>query len=744
MLLQLLKEDHFHLVKKATTGGGEYKGPCPWCGGEDRFWVHPNEGNSGRYHCRQCGMEGDSIQYLMDYRELSFVEAKAMVEAGGYRIGKTLAHPENVRTGTPELPSLEWRTAAASLLDWCVKSLWADNLEARRARAYLHGRGLTDETIRKYQLGAVYRGMEGWWDRDGKGGVFVDRGRFGLPEETRADGKPKGLFLPAGIVIPGFHEGELVRLRVRTDDRWRGDGAKYQNFTGSKQTPAVYGSGPAYLAAESDFCAMLTVQEAGDLVTAVALGFVTGRPDEALSEKLRSAPVVMVALDYDGPLGPGDQESRWWLSTFPNAGRCVFAGGVKDISEMLQVSLEGKIPGIKIIRPWVKLEMRRLTPTASTITASMTAPMPTMESSPVVTSEPANKELAVVSPLPARRGTRSDLAALQEQDQETWTAFRKLLGNPLDWNYGFTAWVTSGDWKYVVCPDDRTGLNMKDGYIIFSHTDMKTLLKELEPSGHQKAYPSIWTKAPAPGHISAPCCHTDGKCSRFDLFRYARTDEMKRVCKDSGAWCCHEFPDGDPSIDDKTEAPMPRESKAPALDSIADDCGKTCFPFGECKRFDLIFHEGNRDLRKVCIDRGAWCCHAFGDKETPVAISSPGIPLALDPQDDEARANIEAKLWSLPHWPGRNYAPRTFSPAPRHIIDRVDDDLSWLLDYLESVPAINLASLPLLQEAYERLEDHAYGMRYNKFMIARIDVVSFYKNPDVMAAAVETATAGAL
>ena len=40
--------------KAATTNGGEYAGPCPNCGGSDRFRVWPVEkGGEGRCWCRR-------------------------------------------------------------------------------------------------------------------------------------------------------------------------------------------------------------------------------------------------------------------------------------------------------------------------------------------------------------------------------------------------------------------------------------------------------------------------------------------------------------------------------------------------------------------------------------------------------------------------------------------------------------------------------------------------------------------
>ena len=42
------------LHKEALTNGGEYAGPCPKCGGNDRFRVQPNNPGGGIWFCRKC------------------------------------------------------------------------------------------------------------------------------------------------------------------------------------------------------------------------------------------------------------------------------------------------------------------------------------------------------------------------------------------------------------------------------------------------------------------------------------------------------------------------------------------------------------------------------------------------------------------------------------------------------------------------------------------------------------------
>ncbi|PKN88851.1 MAG: hypothetical protein CVU51_02965 [Deltaproteobacteria bacterium HGW-Deltaproteobacteria-1] len=61
-----------NLKKVGRTHGGECAGPCPFCGGRDRFRVWPEQ---CRFWCRGCGASGDSIDFVMKLNHLSFKEA---------------------------------------------------------------------------------------------------------------------------------------------------------------------------------------------------------------------------------------------------------------------------------------------------------------------------------------------------------------------------------------------------------------------------------------------------------------------------------------------------------------------------------------------------------------------------------------------------------------------------------------------------------------------------------------------
>lgn len=73
-LLDIIGRD-VKLKRAAATGGGEYHGPCPVCGGNDRFRVQPEKGKTGKFACRKCEISGDGIDYLRKVKGLTFQEA---------------------------------------------------------------------------------------------------------------------------------------------------------------------------------------------------------------------------------------------------------------------------------------------------------------------------------------------------------------------------------------------------------------------------------------------------------------------------------------------------------------------------------------------------------------------------------------------------------------------------------------------------------------------------------------------
>lgn len=69
-------QNHGRYVKVSTNKGGEYHGPCPKCGGNDRFIIWPERNG---FWCRKCDWKGDDIEALRVIDSLSCKEAFARV-----------------------------------------------------------------------------------------------------------------------------------------------------------------------------------------------------------------------------------------------------------------------------------------------------------------------------------------------------------------------------------------------------------------------------------------------------------------------------------------------------------------------------------------------------------------------------------------------------------------------------------------------------------------------------------------
>lgn len=103
-LLDLIESDT-HLKRYSNRHGGEYRGACPKCGGDDksdRFIVWPEDGK-GHFWCRQCRIGGDDVSYLVKVRGLSMPAAlrqagRELTETDRQRAERKRAAREKVLT----------------------------------------------------------------------------------------------------------------------------------------------------------------------------------------------------------------------------------------------------------------------------------------------------------------------------------------------------------------------------------------------------------------------------------------------------------------------------------------------------------------------------------------------------------------------------------------------------------------------------------------------------------------------
>ena len=128
---------------KLSRSGRERKGCCPFHGEKTpSFYVYDDH-----FHCFGCGEHGDVISFVMKSTGASFMEAvEDLAAQSGLEVPKQ----------SPQAAQAEARRSSLSdVLEAACKEyqLWLWGQEGRAALAYLRGRGLSDDTIRRFQLG---------------------------------------------------------------------------------------------------------------------------------------------------------------------------------------------------------------------------------------------------------------------------------------------------------------------------------------------------------------------------------------------------------------------------------------------------------------------------------------------------------------------------------------------------------------------------------------------------------------
>ncbi len=401
-ILDLLREDGFTPRRVGGQNGGEYHSPCPGCGGRDRFacWPESTGGlGGGRGWCRGgssagngCDWQGDAVQYLRDFRGLSFRDAKeylGVVDDWAGRQGRP-------RESRPAAPAWEPVVAAAPTELWAAKGLaFVEHCEQAlpsvpEVLEWLAQRGISEDTARRCRLGF----------HTGCGGkpAFRPLSAWGLSAPRKPDGKEQRLVLLPGLVVPWFDpaSGQLQKLKVREFPcapwpEWAA-GDKYREVKGSNQRYSIYGQGrDVAVVVETELDAILLAERLGDLAACgVATGSAQRRPDAAAATVLREARLILNALDGDD--AGAKAAWTWWAQHMPNARRWPVPKRYgKDPGDLARAGVD--------VRLWAEAGISRHAPALLTRQPRAQAEQP--RSVPAVAQVPAPGKVATAWAVPA-------------------------------------------------------------------------------------------------------------------------------------------------------------------------------------------------------------------------------------------------------------------------------------------------------------------------------------------------------
>jgi len=342
-MLNLLAD--LNLKKVSSTRSGEYAGPCPFCGGRDRFRVWP-EYRGGKWWCRQCDRQGDLIDYLRELKGMSFQEALFTVKRIRPSAFRPASRDARSKEKSVSSPSWQWTEHAEALLSAAIANMamvsddpdsidfdgFVEDGKIFPLPGALRSRAIASASIQRARLG-----WQGFQQQD-------LRSAWGLPE---SEGHNK-MTIPAGLLIPTFNlNGDLIRIRIRRKSLF--NGKRYCLLPGSSTAPMILQGGDSRIVVivESELDAILLNQEAGDLVTTIALGSASIKPDSETDSILSKSNSILVSLDTDKA---GEKASQFWLDTYKQAKRWIVPVG-KDPGDAIQLGLN--------LRTWILAGLSR-------------------------------------------------------------------------------------------------------------------------------------------------------------------------------------------------------------------------------------------------------------------------------------------------------------------------------------------------------------------------------------------------
>ncbi len=284
---------------KLERAGRQWKACCPFHGEKTpsfHIW-------DDHYHCFGCGAHGDAVTFVMQTEGAGFMEAvtRLAVEAG-----------LEVPPLSPALAEAERRRhTLAGVLEMAAASFQRRLLlpEGRAALDYLRGRGLSEETIRRFGLG---------WSGEGRGALAADLGREGIGTDLLVEAGLMRADAETGRIYDLFYNRVMFPIRDRRGvvisfgGRILGDGQpKYVNGPETAlfaKRRSLYGldlareavrapGGRAEIVVVEGYMDVIALHQAGFSGAVAPLG--TALTEDQLAELWRLSPVPVLCFDGD-------------------------------------------------------------------------------------------------------------------------------------------------------------------------------------------------------------------------------------------------------------------------------------------------------------------------------------------------------------------------------------------------------------------------------------------------------------
>ena len=219
-------------IKLKKAGAQNYSGLCPFHGEKTpSFSVHATR---QFYHCFGCGVSGDVFSFVQKIENITFPEALRLVaQKLGIPLPKaTYSSPAEAKEAKLRAQLFDIQERAAAFFQECLK-----RPDGSRAREYLLGRGLNEETIASFRIG--YAPDSGFLLRDRLATEFSEEvlresGLFSWKQETEAQSpKPEARLYSKfrnRVMFPIANDaGKIIAFTGRTLATDEKSGPKYLN-----------------------------------------------------------------------------------------------------------------------------------------------------------------------------------------------------------------------------------------------------------------------------------------------------------------------------------------------------------------------------------------------------------------------------------------------------------------------------------------------------------------------------------
>lgn len=282
-IIEFLKDKGF-IFKKNTDG--TYSGPCPFCGGTDRFTVFPQSGRwGGNCTCRKCPPNADGklrsynfVDLLMRLGSLNKSEAYAAAKASS--VVATSEVDTQASAITLQKPDfIVWNSFVEALAVESQQALFSE--PSNWGLSYLiDNRHLSVETIKSLGLGYI-----------SKNG-YLPAKAMGFSSETDRVIFKEGIFIPARDA-----NGRIIAVDIRCRP---GSESKHYVIRGSRREPEIlHGNSRAVILVESFLDAALIWQTCKDLCSVGVLYSAQMKATPEFAAAVKDFPVVIYAGDTD-------------------------------------------------------------------------------------------------------------------------------------------------------------------------------------------------------------------------------------------------------------------------------------------------------------------------------------------------------------------------------------------------------------------------------------------------------------